>query len=196
MDERPQEKIYEAILGVMRDVGGIEKTKQGQYTSRAIDDVYNKLQPALIKNNVVIIPTVKSNTQSERQSKNGGTLIFTQLMVQYDFICSVDGSKVTALVPGEAMDAGDKSTNKAMSAAYKYAMFQTFAIPVGNIDSEKDTYELGKQKRQEVIPETKLWENAKAAFRRDGNLDAVLKRADMSEENKNRLVDEVNNETI
>lgn len=37
---------------------------------------------------------------------------------------------------------------------------------------------------------TKAWENAKAAYKRDGNLDAVLARADMSEEHQAQLIAE------
>jgi hypothetical protein len=37
---------------------------------------------------------------------------------------------------------------------------------------------------------TKAWENAKAAYKRDGNLDAVLARADMSEEHEAQLIAE------
>ena len=40
-----------------------------------------------------------------------------------------DGSNVSCVVVGEAMDSGDKSCNKAMSAAFKYAAFQLFCIP-------------------------------------------------------------------
>lgn len=36
----------------------------------------------------------------------------------------------------------------------------------------------------------KAWENAKAAYKRDGNLDAVLARADMSEEHQAQLIAE------
>ena len=44
---------------------------------------------------------------------------------------------------GEAMDSGDKATNKAMSAAYKYAAFQTFAIPTeGTPDADAETHEV------------------------------------------------------
>ncbi len=43
---------------------------------------------------------------------------------------------------GEAMDSGDKSTNKAMSAAYKYAAMQAFCIPTeGDHDTENQTHE-------------------------------------------------------
>jgi hypothetical protein len=36
----------------------------------------------------------------------------------------------------------------------------------------------------------KAWANAKAAYRRDGTLDAVLERVDMSEDHQNQLMDE------
>ena len=41
------------------------------------------------------------------------------------------------------MDSGDKATNKAMSAAYKYMAFQTFAIPTqGDNDADGQTHEV------------------------------------------------------
>ena len=44
---------------------------------------------------------------------------------------------------GEAMDSGDKGTNKAMSAAFKYACMQAFCIPTeGDNDSENQTHEV------------------------------------------------------
>jgi hypothetical protein len=46
--------------------------------------------------------------------------------------------------------------------------------------------------RQEVTPENaKLWSGAVNAFKRDGNFDAVLQRADISEENQARIIREV-----
>ena len=43
-----------------------------------------------------------------------------------------DGSVHTVAVYGEALDPSDKATAKAMSAAYKSAMVQTFCIPVAS----------------------------------------------------------------
>ena len=41
------------------------------------------------------------------------------------------------------MDSGDKATNKAMSAAYKYAALQTFCIPTeGDNDADATTHEV------------------------------------------------------
>ena len=45
--------------------------------------------------------------------------------------------------------------------------------------------------RKAVAPGSKAWDSAKAAFRRDGNLEAVLARADMSPEHQLQLIDEV-----
>ena len=51
---------------------------------------------------------------------------------------------------GEAMDRSDKATNKAMSAAYKYACFQTFCIPTeGDNDADFTTHEV-KEKSQKT----------------------------------------------
>jgi len=41
------------------------------------------------------------------------------------------------------MDSGDKATNKAMSAAYKYACFQAFSIPTeSREDADYQTHEV------------------------------------------------------
>jgi hypothetical protein len=41
------------------------------------------------------------------------------------------------------MDSGDKATNKAMSAAYKYAAMQAFCIPTeGDNDADAQTHEV------------------------------------------------------
>lgn len=137
-------KIYEAICGVMEDVGAVKKTDENTYDKykyRGIDAVMNALQPALIKHHVFVTPEVIEQKREERLSKQGGALIYSVTTVKYTFYTD-DGSSVSAVVIGEAMDRGDKSMNKAMSAAFKYACFQTFCIPTEEmIDSEKDSPE-------------------------------------------------------
>jgi len=46
--------------------------------------------------------------------------------------------------------------------------------------------------RQSLEPNTKAWDNAKAAYARDKNLDAVKKRMDISPEIEKQLIGEVN----
>jgi cbb3-type cytochrome oxidase cytochrome c subunit len=53
------------------------------------------------------------------------------------------------------MDSGDKSCNKAMASAHKYAIIQIFAIPTAEmIDSETENYEVkskNDQPKQQTI---------------------------------------------
>lgn len=49
--------------------------------------------------------------------------------------------------------------------------------------------------RKQITPEqTKAWESAKAAYMRDGNLEAVLARVDMSEAHQRQLIEECTSE--
>ena len=133
-------KIFALIPKIMSEVGVIEKTRtnsqQGSgYKFRGIDDVYSALHPLLHKHGVFFTPSVQDSIREERTSKSGGTLIYTVLKVKYTFYAD-DGSTFDVIVPGEAMDSGDKSSNKAMSAALKYALLQVFCIPT---EEEKDT---------------------------------------------------------
>lgn len=125
------EKIYEAISNVMAEIGAIGKEKKNQqqgFMYRGIDDVMNALQPALVKHKVFIAPEVLSEQREERASKNGGVMFSVRLEISYKFY-TTDGSFIETKVIGEAMDSGDKATNKAMSIGYKYACFQVFCIP-------------------------------------------------------------------
>ena len=139
------EKIYSALLGVMRDIGIIKKDRKNQiqkYNFRGIEDAYNALQPALIKNGVIVVPNVVKSEREERKSKNGGLIIYTVLTVEFTFFAVEDGSSVKAVTIGEGMDTSDKSANKAMSAAFKYAVFQVFVVPTEMIDPERDHHEI------------------------------------------------------
>lgn len=123
--------IYESINAIMREIPAIGKKKknaQQGYAYRGIDDVVSTLQPLLSKHNVFVIPQVLEQHREERQAQRGGNLIYSICKVKYTFFAE-DGSSVEATVIGEGMDSGDKATNKAMSAAFKYALFQVFSIP-------------------------------------------------------------------
>lgn len=124
-------EIYQAIIGVMADVGAIGKDKtnvQQKFKYRGVDDVMNALQPAMVKHGIFVVPEIIEQRREERQTKTGGNLIYSVCTVRYTFYAQ-DGSSVQCVVIGEGMDSGDKATNKAMSIAFKYACFQVFCIP-------------------------------------------------------------------
>ena len=134
--------VYTAISMVSNELlSGISKDKRNQqqgFSFRGIDDVYNALAPALVKHGLVILPKVIERSVTERQTKNGGVLFYVSVKVEFDFVCAEDGSKHTVVTFGEAMDSGDKATNKAMSIAYKYAAFQAFCIPTEETSIDAD----------------------------------------------------------
>lgn len=128
--------IYEAITGIMAEGYAITKGKKSQqqgFMYRGIDDVMNTFQPLLAKHRVFVIPEVLEQKREDRVTGNGRPLIYSVLRMKYTF-CAEDGTSVYAIVVGEGMDSGDKASNKAMSIAMKYAMFQVFCIPTEEMD--------------------------------------------------------------
>jgi len=141
--------VYKAINAVQAELSKIGITKartntQGSgYKFRGIDDVYNTIAPMLARHGLCILPRVLNRSITERQSQKGGALFYVVVEAEFDFVCAEDGSKHTVKTFGEAMDSGDKATNKAMSAAYKYAAFQAFSIPTeSDNDADAHTHEV------------------------------------------------------
>lgn len=145
----PPANVFAKIAAVQGELAkvGIAKNRRNQqgsgYNFRGIDDVYAALSPLLARYGLVIIPRVTSREVVERTTKNGGALFNVTVHAEFDFVSADDGSIHTAATFGEAMDSADKATNKAMSAAYKYAAFMTFAIPTeGDNDADDATHEV------------------------------------------------------
>ena len=144
-------RVYSAIAAVMADLGvtGISKDRANQqqgYKFRGIDDVYNALSPILSRHNLCMLPRMLSREVVERQTAKGNALFYVTVEAEFDLISAEDGSKHTIRTYGEAMDSADKATNKAMSAAYKYAAMQAFAIPTeGDNDADATTHEVQAQ---------------------------------------------------
>lgn len=157
-------KIYQAIAGVMADVGAIGKDsveEKRRFKYRGIDAVMNALQPAFIKNGVFVYPEILEHTREERQNASGTTLIYSVIKVAYHFT-AMDGSDVVVTVIGEGMDTGDKATNKAMSIAFKYACFQLFCIPTEEMkDPDAETHEVAPEKVSPIMVQTIRTEMAK-----------------------------------
>lgn len=155
-DDLVEEKtpmIYSAICGVMEDVGAVGKNdinRQQNFKYRSIDAVMNALNPAMVKNKVFCTPEILEQTREERRTKSGGNSIYSVCKIRYRFF-AIDGSYVDAIVMGEGADSGDKASNKALSAGFKYACFQTFCIPTEELmsDSDRDTPEESTKKPEE-----------------------------------------------
>lgn len=122
--------IYGKMIEIMARVPAIGKDKrnaQQGFNFRGIDQVMNALQNILPEVGVFYLPEVLESTREVRETQKGGKNTFTTLKVRYTFYAA-DGSHVSATVQSEGMDSADKSSNKAMSGACKYALFQAFNI--------------------------------------------------------------------
>jgi hypothetical protein len=141
-------RIYAAINAVSAELAkaGIPKARTNldeQYQYRGIDDVYNRLSPLLAAHKLCILPRVLERVCTDRTGATGDLLVNVSLKVAFDLVSVEDGSSHSIEAYGEALDAGDKATSKAMTAAYKYAIMQTFCIPlIGSEDADADTHKL------------------------------------------------------
>ena len=133
-------QIFTLMSKVMAAVKGIAKSHRNQeqnYAFRSIDDAYNVVQPAMVEAGVFCTPRVMEYTAKPVTSSRGteGTQILMRVAFEW---CAPDGSSVTTIMLGQAIDYSDKAANKAMSAAYKYAMLETLCIPVAEGGEDRD----------------------------------------------------------
>lgn len=133
--------IYQAMAAILADVDAISKNRNadmgnaGKYKFRGIDDIYNALHKSFAKYGVFIIPKIlesKLEIQEKEKTYNGVTSkSYSQsalLTIEFTFV-SADGSSISAVGIGYALDQSDKAATKAQSAALKYCLMQTFLIP-------------------------------------------------------------------
>jgi hypothetical protein len=137
-------EIYKLMGAVLADIGAVDKMQKNNsqgYKFRGVDDVYNAVHSAVKKHGIFCLPEIKKIIFREKIKSAKGQEGWHQILeISYKF-CAPDGSFVECTVWGESADYGsDKTTNKCMSIAHKYALFQVFMIPVSEIeDPDKDS---------------------------------------------------------
>ncbi|EKC5751861.1 ERF family protein [Cronobacter sakazakii] len=152
--------VYHAISAVAKEMAatGISKDRtntQQNFKFRGIDQVYNALAPALVNHGLLILPRITERTVTERVTQKGGVMFYVVVKAEFDFVSTKDGSVHTVVTYGEAMDSGDKATNKAMSIAYKYAAFQAFCIPTEEtaIDADAEVHHIQPADADTILAE-------------------------------------------
>lgn len=125
-------KIYVQISKVMADVKPVAKKKaesEGvKYKYRGIDDIYNALNPILVKHGVFNTMEVEDRREREYKTASGNVWWNTAMKVKYRFFCE-DGSHIELTAWGEGADSGDKGTSKALSQAHKTVICQLLCLP-------------------------------------------------------------------
>ena len=143
-------QIFELIPKVMADIGAVTKDRKNEqqgYMFRGIEDMYKAAHPALVRHGIFCCPQVLERISDDRISGTGKPAIRVSLKVSHRFYAT-DGSFVEVITWGEGIDSSDKGTNKAMSAAMKYAFIELFSIPTSDIeDSDRVSPESGEPGR-------------------------------------------------
>lgn len=127
--------IFTKMSDVMKEIKSVGKdqTNSAQgFKFRGIDQFVNALYPALCKHGVFMTTECIERTEILKDVVRGNGKASVDkhvaLRMKYTFWAE-DGSNVSSSVASEGIDSGDKATNKALSAALKYALIQTFSIP-------------------------------------------------------------------
>lgn len=148
--------IFKKIPLVMAEIGSISKggyNEKQNYRFRGIEQFYNAAHPALIKFGVFCAPEVVDKHVEQFVSKSGSLTFRVMLTVAHHFYAE-DGSKVTVTTIGEGNDTSDKASNKAMSAAMKYAFIELFSIPTEDVaDADRDHVAIETQNRESMKSE-------------------------------------------
>jgi hypothetical protein len=137
--------IFDKVSLVMHDMGPIAKSKrntQQNYSFRGIEDLMNEFAPIATKHGIFPVTTrIQDITNEPVTSRAGGSGYRTVRRFTFRFYAS-DGSLVETTADGEAIDYGDKSSNKAYSVAYREAIFKMFIVPFAQDDIENHDHEL------------------------------------------------------
>ena len=160
-----QPSVYVLMSRVMADVKNVGKNgnnKAQNYKFRGVDDFIGALAQPLRDHGVFMMSEVLDFQASVRGKMNA-----THMRVAFHFYGPA-GDKVTAITLGEASDVADKASNKAMSAALKYALLQTFMIPVdaGSLDDGDRDHPVGQTSPADAYMERlrkpAVWNNVTA----------------------------------
>lgn len=152
--------IFKKMSDVMKEIGYIGKDQKNQaqgFKFRGIDQFVNTLYPALTKHGVFMAPECVSEAHEikevTRSTGKTGYDKHVTILMKYHFFAEDGSSVVVGPIPAEGLDSGDKATNKALSAALKYALIQTFSVPTEDMeDGDRVSPEIAKET---VTPQTK-----------------------------------------
>lgn len=129
--------VDEAMIAVMQEIGPVGKNghnKHHDYAFRAQEDIVAAARGPMAKHGLRMLPRVISHQHFTR-----GVMNVAILEVEYTFRGPTGDTMPPILVVGEGADSSDKASNKAMTAAKKYAYIQAFEIADGAEDGDRES---------------------------------------------------------
>lgn len=136
--------VQAAWADVMADVRGLAKgdrNAQQGFNFRGVDAVMNAVGPALRSHGVSVVPVGVADVHTSSYTTKSGTVMRDVFLVVSYLITGPNGDTMPGAAAGEASDAGDKATPKAMSVAYRTFLLQALTLPTDERDPDADSYE-------------------------------------------------------
>jgi hypothetical protein len=135
--------IYAVMSAAMEEVQAVRKegfNESQRYNFRGIDQVVNAVGPIFRKHKIIPVPYMCAAKYRDVLTSTGKPSREVTVEAEYRFYGPA-GDYITATVPGESMDTGDKGTPKAMSVAYRIVLLQMLCIPTDEPDPDSQSYE-------------------------------------------------------
>lgn len=151
------ENLAKAVLAVMKEVKGIDKTMtvgNGSMSYKGVPDqeVKKVLGESMAKNGLCVLPIgIEEITQIDRweeidqysketpKATKQKQSIFTKVTTKY-LLLHESGESQVLVGYGHGIDSQDKGAGKATTYALKYAMLYTFFVPTGKIDDSDNEH--------------------------------------------------------
>lgn len=140
--------VQQAWANVMADVRALDKgdrNAQQGFNFRGVDATMNAVGPALRTHGVSVVPAGVASVECSSYTTKSGTVMRDVFLVVSYLITGPAGDTMPGAAAGEASDAGDKATPKAMSVAYRTFLLQALCLPTQEADPDAQTYERGQQ---------------------------------------------------
>jgi len=156
-------QLMKKLVNIMKEVKHVPKRGYNEfhkynYVTEA--DVVERVREELVKNNVLLIPSVEDYSVREIETRTGKAQIAT-VKISFSFIDADTGEGSFITMIGEGMDTGDKAIYKAITGAQKYVLMKTFLIPTGD-DPELEELPQKPQSQSKKITIEQLLERIKA----------------------------------
>lgn len=140
--------IYQKIALITGELGSIQKggrNREQGYDFIEYAAVAGELRKLFAKHGVVIVPRMEPSGKQQREavsSKAGKRGTYTHINFTYCVVNADDpNDKFTVQWTGEALDYGDKATNKAATSALKYYLMRQFNISEKGEDPDRESPE-------------------------------------------------------
>jgi len=140
MSEASTAEIAKAISGIMAELESLPKDGHNAFSNYEFTTegmIANTLRPMMAKAGLALVPFNSEITQSEQINEK---MRRVTIAGRFKLIHS-SGESINIEVPGEGMDSLDKSTAKALTQSYKYALLQIFCAGRGEDGDAGKGYE-------------------------------------------------------